>query len=136
MPPLLAFGLGVLLSEIMQWGLWLVGHPAQKGEPMRPHLAGYFRDGLAHFVLAWSVCGMVGLLWALGGMDWVVSFLPDAMTEAWADTGVPYTPQVGATLGFAIDFAADKIAWAFRARLGSAPSAVPVPPTPPAGGGQ
>ena len=130
MPPLLAFGLGVLLSEIMQWGLWLVGHPAKPGEPMRAHLVGYFRDGLAHFVLAWGVCGFAALLWALGAMDWAVSYLPDAMTKSWADTGVPYTPQVGATIGFGIDFMADKIAWAFRTRLGGGAAA------PAAGGGE
>lgn len=115
MPPIVAFVLGVLCSEGAQWALWGTGHPGRKA-------IDYFADGWAHFVLAWSVCTLVGVLWALNGLDAILGYLPDALTSSWADTGVPYTPQVGIVLGFAINAMADKVAFAFRARFAPEPA--------------
>lgn len=115
MPPIAAFVVGVLCSELVQAAVWGMAHPGRK-------VRGYLDDGVWHFVLAWGVCGFVAMLWALNGLDAIVAWLPDAMTASWADTGVPYTPQVGAVLGFAVDAMADKIAFAFRARFAPAPA--------------
>lgn len=115
MHPIAAWGLGMLLSEAMQWGLWITAHP---GRPKR----GYLDDGVAHFLFAWSVCGGVCTLWALGGLDLLMSMLPDGLLGEWWKAGVPYTPQVGLLLAFGLDFVSDKIAFAVRTRYGGPPA--------------
>ncbi len=116
MPPLIGFIIGVLSSELSQWGIWITAHPG------RPRV-GYWQDGLGHLLLAWSTCGIVAALWASNGLDYLVGFLPDAISSQWADTGIPFTPQVGLLLGYGIDFMGDKLAFAIRVRLGGTMSA-------------
>lgn len=111
MPPLIGFLIGVLSSELSQWGIWITAHP---GRPK----AGYWQDGLGHLILAWSTCVLVAALWAMNGLDVLVGFIPDAIAGEWADTGIPFTPQVGLMLGYGLDFLGDKIAFAVRVRLG------------------
>lgn len=112
MPPLLAFLIGVMISEINQWGMWILGHPG-RGK------LGYFKDGVPHFMIAWGTCIMGWLFWYMNALDFLVGYIPAAITDKWADTGIPYTPQVGLMLGFGFNFAADKFAFAIRARLGN-----------------
>lgn len=111
MPPILMFVVGVVCSEGAQWAIWGTGHPGRKARE-------YFSDGWAHFVMAWVVCTMVGFAWALEGISELMSLLPDGVLGEYWKAGVPYTPQVGLILGFSVNFMADKIAYAVRARRG------------------
>jgi hypothetical protein len=115
MPPIVAFVLGVLCSEAVQWALWGTGHPGRRA-------LDYFADGWAHFVLAWGVCTMVGVAWSLEGLTALMSLLPDGLLGDYWKAGVPYSPQVGLLLRFGINAMADTVAFAFRARFSPAPA--------------
>jgi len=124
MHPIGAWVLGMFFSELMQWGLWITAHP---GKPKH----GYLEDGLPHFLSAWSVCGGVCTLWALGGLDQLMAMLPAGFLGDFWKAGVPYTPQVGLITAFGLDFMADKVAFAVRARFGNgAPPAPSLEPPP------
>lgn len=115
MPPIVAFVLGVLCSEAAQWAIWGTAHKGRRA-------LDYFADGWAHFVIAWSVCTLIGVAWSIEGLTALMALLPDGFLGEYWKAGVPYTPQVGLLLGFGINFMADKIAFAFRARLAPAPT--------------
>ncbi len=100
MHPIAGWALGMVFSEAMQWALWITGHP---GKPK----SGYLDDGIAHFLAAWSVCGAVCTLWALGGLDLLMGMLPDGLLGDFWKAGVPFTPQFGLIAAFGLDFAAD-----------------------------
>ena len=116
MLPIEAFVIAVGCSELVQLALWGMAHPKQN--PL-----GYFRDGWAHFVMAWGVCTMICLLWKLQALDVVLSLVPEA--RELTKMGLPYTDRVGALLGFGTDFIADRIVFALRARFGSTPTSAP-----------
>lgn len=110
MPPIVAFVFGALCGELIQIGLWW---PIQKG----PTFSLYFKGAVGHYLVLAGAGAMFCLLWSMNALDVIVRWLPEAVTGEWASTGIPYTPQIGATAGFLLAFRIGKIADAFRSRL-------------------
>jgi len=129
-PPLILYAVGVVLGEFYQWGNWI---PRNPGKPWHE----YWLVGLPHGMTNLVIVAGVATLWAEGGLDAAINMLiPGAFTEAWANTGVPYTPQCGLLLGAAADVAGDQIAYLVRLVAGKkwpalAPSTPPATPTDP-----
>lgn len=126
--PHAVFAAGVVLGEVYQWGNWLARNP---GKPR----TGYFGTGLPHLMMNLLVIVGVDVLWAAGLLDEALNFvIPESVSGAWANVGVPYTPQVGLLLGAMADLMGDQIAWLVRIVVGKRFPALAVP-TQPVGGG-
>jgi hypothetical protein len=132
--PLRAFAVGIVASELMQWGFWL------RKNPGGPRL-GYFSAQAATLIGNMGVNGAVCYLWAQGGLDvaleWIAQVVPFLGASDWATSGIPYTPQMGLWLGCMSDFFGDDLAYnlveVMRIRLErllGKPSATPPPAAP------
>jgi len=110
MPPILAFIIGVFCCELAQFGVWWGVKPGSSPR-------GYLTGQIGHYATLLGIGGMFVLLWTMNGLDVVVQYLPEALTGSWAKTGVPFTPQVGAVMGFLLSLRIDKIIGAFKARF-------------------
>ena len=128
-PPLRAFLVGIIISELMQWGFWL---RKNQGQPA----LGYFRAQKATLIANMGVNGGVCYLWSYGALDvvlkWGAAWVPLLGSADWAASGIPYTPQMGLMLGCLSDFFGDDIAYnlveVLRKRLpGGQPA--PAPPS-------
>ena len=106
--PVRAFVIGVFVSELMQWGFWLRKNPGKS--PL-----GYFRTQVASLIANVGVNVAVCVLWSYDGLDaflqWVAQMIPYLGAKDWAESGVPYTPQVGLILGCMSDFFGDDVAY-------------------------
>lgn len=106
--PIRAFLLGVIVSELMQWGFWL-----RKNGGRVP--LGYFKAQSATLIANMGINVGVCFLWSFQGLDgfldWMSTVMPFIGAEQWAESGIPYTPQVGLMLGCMSDFFGDDIAY-------------------------
>lgn len=127
--PLKAYVIGVLASEVLQWAFWLRKNPGHG-------LFEYFSSQVATLIGNMGVNVAVGFLWKMEGLDallgWAAGLLPVGAAD-WAESGVPYTPQVGLMLGCFCDFFGDDLAFNLvemaRGRLlGKQSTAPPAPP--------
>lgn len=105
MKPLLAFQAAVLLTECWQWLIWMTKHKEQG-------VAGYWKQGWTSLALNQVVNVAVACLWAYGMLDPLLqkaaSFLPG--DPAWANVGIPFTPETGIVVGALSDLFGDDAA--------------------------
>lgn len=105
-PPIRTFVVGVLASELMQWGFW---RRKNKGAAWGGYLTAQW-DSLIGNV---GVDLAVAVLWAYGGLDLVlaqvVRIVPGA--SEWTQGGIPFTPPMGLLLGCLCDFFGDDVAY-------------------------
>jgi hypothetical protein len=111
MIPLIGFFVGVVISELWQWGAWKAKHTSKEFGWF-----GYWGVGLPHLMMNLGGDATIACLWSSDLLDdviiWVVSFIPG--TSNVANVGIPYTPQIGIMLGFASDLFADQGAFVLR----------------------
>ena len=114
MQPWGAFIVGVLLSNLFQWGKSVSIQTTLKG---KERWLGYWYIGLPHMVANILVDVLACVAWEAGWLDNLLALMPG--TGDWANVGIPYTPQVGIMLGAGVDIFADQIAFVLRKALGS-----------------
>lgn len=112
MKPWVAFVVGVLLSNLFQWGKSVSIQTKLSG---RARWLGYWYVGLPHMLTNILVDVLACVAWQAGWLDDVVALIPGGP----ANVGIPYTPQVGIILGAGVDIFADQIAFMLRKALGS-----------------
>lgn len=116
MPPIVAFILGALSVEIIQFGIWLIVQPGWN--PGK-----YVRLQAGHWVVLVGAGLLFCVAWQLQALDFLVEYLPKQLTKDWGKSGVPFTPQLGIVLGSLLSFQGiDKVVAAFRARRSPAPA--------------
>lgn len=122
MPPIVAFVVGVLGTELIQFGSWLT---VAKDRSLQL----YFAGTVGHFVVLAGAGLMFCCAWEMDGLTTLVKYVPDAIKGDWIASGVPYTPQVGIIAGGLLAFRGDKLISAFRARFATAPTPESTPST-------
>jgi hypothetical protein len=109
MRPLLGFLLGVLLSEIYQWGAWIGKNTGQTWR-------GYWAMGLPHLMTNAAGDVVIAVLWQMQVLDdlvgYVVMLIPGG--AGYANVGIPFTIQVGVMVGFVADLFSDSAAYLLR----------------------
>lgn len=110
MRPIFGFVLGILISELWQWGTWKAKH-VEEG------WFGYWKLGLPHLMT--NALGDIGIAvcWQKEWLDELLALMPG--TGDWANVGLPYTPQVGFLLGAAADLFSDQLAYLLTKVVGS-----------------
>lgn len=108
MAPVLAYGAGVVFSEIYQWGAWKIKN-LDKG------WFGYWAIGLPHLAMNIGGIVIIGALWQVQLLDDITSWTVTKMGMSdWANVGIPFTPQIGLLLGFCADLVSDNLAFLVR----------------------
>lgn len=127
--PIVAFVIGVVVAEMWQWGAWRVKHSGNGW-------GGYWRVGIPHLMMNLTGDVLVAALWSAGLLDdwinWAMRPIPGL--SAWANVGLPYTPQLGLVLGILSDLFSDNLAFVIRKVLSKRLPGTFGDPTPPAGG--
>jgi hypothetical protein len=131
MRPWVGFLIGVIVSNIVQWGTWLSNR--KEGQSY----FGYWRVGVPHFIMNVWVDVAAYVCWDQGWLVKLEDMIPGIGN--WVNS-LPFTPQVGVMLGMGVDLTADKLAFFVRKVLGSRVPFLkteeePKPPTT-GGGGQ
>lgn len=114
----ICFCIGVIISNIAQWGKWIKLHPTDT--------MGYWRQGggYAHamgnltldalFCAAWA-SGLIDMMQARGFHEVLGQPIPGWMRD------VPVTPALGLIFGAGSDFIFDYVAFMFRAKKPTTP---------------
>jgi hypothetical protein len=132
-PPLRALVIGVIISNLVQWGFW-------RQKNMKAPWGGYLTAQFGVLLVNFGVDVAAGVLWSYGALDLIVDKMAVIVPGAkdWATSGVPYTPPIGLMLGFFADFFGDPVAFAglkfVKGRLGIVDPPQQDTPATPAGG--
>jgi hypothetical protein len=110
MRPWTGFLIGIIVSNIVQWGTWLSNR-----KPGQSYL-GYWRVGIPHFTMNIWVDVAAYVAWDQGWLVKLEDMIPGIGN--WMNA-LPFTPQVGLMLGMGVDLTADKLAFLVRKVLGS-----------------
>jgi len=128
--PDLAFVVGVLGTELVQFGIWWSAQP--KGGRGRAAVADYWSEHFGYLCVIAGAGTLFCLLWSMDGLDWLAKYLPEALTQGKGEgTGVPYTPQAGIFYGALLALRPDRIVSAVSGLFSRGASTLPAPPAPP-----
>ena len=106
--PVLAFIVGILSTELVQFGIWWSAQP--KGGRGASACGDYWSDHFGYLMVIAGAGTLFCLLWSMDGLDWIAKYLPEALTQGKGEgTGVPYTPQAGIFYGALLALRPDRI---------------------------
>ena len=106
--PVLAFVVGILSTELVQFGIWWSSQP--KGGRGAQACGDYWSDHFGYLMVIAGAGTLFCILWSMDGLDWIAKYLPEALTQGKGEgTGVPYTPQAGIFYGALLALRPDRI---------------------------
>jgi len=113
MEPFFGFLLGIVASNIWQWGFWKTKHQTKEDGWL-----GYWHMGLPHLMMNIVGDGIALALWRMELLDDIIKIIPGMETREWVNVGIPFTPQVGFMLGACVDLFSDQLVFMVGTVLG------------------